>query len=123
MDGAEVSSGGSATWSMSTVSKEDNVVMASSEVSSSYPDESDLELGLGLSLGCGGGASTVKSKPGSWGQGRILTAHDFSSVMVSKTVSSSSSCSSANKANIGCNAPCGIKRSADSFSPPRSGVR
>lgn len=110
--GEGVSSGGSTTGSMSTVSKEDNLALLSSEVSSSYPDESKIELGLGLSLGCGG-ASAVKSKSGSWGgQGRILTAQDFHS--------SSSSSSSPTKPN---NASCGTKRSANSFSPPRPGVR
>ncbi|XP_019178496.1 PREDICTED: auxin-responsive protein IAA13-like [Ipomoea nil] len=79
--------------------------------SSSHPDESGLELGLGLSLG--------SSKSAPWGQyGRILTAEDFPSG-VSKS-SSSSSCSSATKANN--NASCGTKRAADSRSPPRSGV-
>lgn len=116
--------GGSTTGSVSTVSKEDNLVM-SSEVSSSYPDESEIELGLGLSLGFGGGsvggaaaAMANKSKTAPWGQyARILTAKDFLSV-VSKASSSSSS-SSATRNN---NTSCGTKRSAESFSPPRSGV-
>ena len=121
--GGGVSGDGSTTGSMSTVSKEDNLVLLSSEVSSSsYPDESELELGLGLSLGCGGGAAALKSsKPGSWGVhgGRILTVQDFPPSVVSNASSSSSS-SSPTKPN---NASCGTKRSADSFSPPRSGVR
>ncbi|XP_071919070.1 auxin-responsive protein IAA12 isoform X2 [Coffea arabica] len=120
--GGGVSGDGSTTGSMSTVSKEDNLVLLSSEVSSSsYPDESELELGLGLSLGCGGGAAALKSsKPGSWGVhgGRILTVQDFPPYVVSNASSSSSS-SSPTKPN---NASCGTKRSADSFSPPRSGV-
>nr|XP_027094138.1 auxin-responsive protein IAA13-like isoform X1 [Coffea arabica] len=120
--GGGVSGDGSTTGSMSTVSKEDNLVLLSSEFSSSsYPDESELELGLGLSLGCGGGAAALKSsKPGSWGVhgGRILTVQDFAPSVVSNASSSSSS-SSPTKPN---NASCGTKRSADSFSPPRSGV-
>lgn len=114
--------GGSTTGSVSTVSKEDNLVM-SSEVSSSYPDESEIELGLGLSLGFGGGAAMAKSKTAApWGQyARILTAKDFPSV-VSKASSSSSS-SSGTRANNNNNTSCGTKRSAESFSPPRSGVR
>lgn len=117
--------GGSTTGSVSTVSKEDNLVM-SSEVSSSYPDESEIELGLGLSLGFGGGAAMAKSKTAApWGQyARILTAKDFPSV-VSKASSSSSSSSGtrANNNNNNNNTSCGTKRSAESFSPPRSGVR
>ncbi|KAL3531185.1 hypothetical protein ACH5RR_010507 [Cinchona calisaya] len=116
--GGGVSSGGSTTGSMSTVSKEDNLVLSSEVSSSSYPDDSGLELGLGLSLGRGG-VSAVKSKPGSWCQGRILTAQDIPSVVLTKASSSSSSSSPPTKAN---NASCGTKRSADSFSPPRSGV-
>ncbi|XP_073054974.1 auxin-responsive protein IAA12-like isoform X2 [Primulina eburnea] len=91
----------------------------SSEASSSYMDESELELGLGLSLagsGCSGGNFTTKSSAappavvagGQWDLqcARILTAKDFSSV-----ASSSSSCSSV------------TKRTAEPSSPPgRSGV-
>ncbi|CAI9107548.1 OLC1v1006923C3 [Oldenlandia corymbosa var. corymbosa] len=135
MDGG--GGGVSSNGSMSTVSKEDNLVMVSSEVSSSYPDESELELGLGLSLGCGGGrggggsggsrGSNVVKSSKTWGQGgggRILTAQDFPTAAGSKAVSSSSSSSSptATKAIGNSNAFCGTKRNADSFSPPRSGV-
>ncbi|CAN4093446.1 unnamed protein product [Withania somnifera] len=87
--------------SVCTVSKEDNMVL-SSEASSSYPDESDLELGLGLSLGA---AHVPKSK--------YAKIKDFPS---SLTSNSSSSCSSSS-AN---NASSGTKRPADSISPPRS---
>ncbi|KAJ8534629.1 hypothetical protein K7X08_016357 [Anisodus acutangulus] len=94
--------------SISTVSKEDNNMVLSSEASSSYPDESEFELGLGLSLG---GAVVTKSK-----YAKILTAKDFP-CLGSKSSSSCSS-SSATKVNNGC----GTKRGADSISPPRSSV-
>ena len=107
----EGGSGGACTsWSMSTVSKEDNLVL-SIEVSS-YPDEAGLELGLGLSLGGGGG---VKPQEQGWGQyGRILTAKDFPST-VSSSSSSSSSLSKANRTTAG------IKRRADSVAASNSG--
>lgn len=95
--------------SMSTVSKEDNLVL-STEVSS-YPDEAGLELGLGLSLGGGG----VKPQEHGWGQyGRILTAKDFPST-VSSSSSSSSSLSRANRTTAG------TKRRADSVAASNSG--
>lgn len=97
----ELGGGVSVSGSISTVSKEDNMVLLSSEASSSYPDEAELELGLGLSLG----ASRCQ-------YAKILTPKDFTS-------SSSSSSSSATKAN---NASCGTKRAADSISPTRSSV-
>lgn len=102
------SSGGSSSGSLTTVSKDDNLVMVS-EVSS-YPDESELDLGLGLSLGGGCG----KAVPGTWRQyGRILTAKDLPAGVShsSASSSSSSSCSSSlSKANVSA----GTKRSADS---------
>ncbi|XP_019248190.1 PREDICTED: auxin-responsive protein IAA12-like isoform X2 [Nicotiana attenuata] len=103
--------GGGTDGSISTVSKEDNMVLLSSEASSSsYPDESELELGLGLSLGSNKtGASRAK----------ILTAKNFPS-LGSNSFSSSSS-SSATKINNN-NASSGTKRAADSISPPRSSV-
>ncbi|KAL3517742.1 hypothetical protein ACH5RR_020331 [Cinchona calisaya] len=120
-----VSCGGSATGSMSTVSKEDNLALlsSSSEVSSSsYSDESELELGLGLSLGSASAVKPTMLGCSSWrgGQGRILTAQDFPCVVSKDSPSSSSSSCSPSKPVI--NASCGTKRSADSFSPPRSGV-
>ncbi|MCD7469648.1 hypothetical protein HAX54_008797 [Datura stramonium] len=113
-DGGGVPYGDSIDGSISTVSKEDNMVL-SSEASSSYPDESELELGLGLSLG----AAVPKSKTGSRSQyAKILTANDFP--CLGSNSSSSCSSSSATKAN---NASCGTKRAGDSISPPRSSVR
>ncbi|XP_060180670.1 auxin-responsive protein IAA13-like [Lycium barbarum] len=97
--------------SISTVSKEENTMVLSSEASSSsYPDESELELGLGLSLG--GAVVVPKSK-----YGKFLMAKDVP--CLGSNSSSSCSSSSANKAN---NASCGTKRGADSISPPRSSV-
>ncbi|CAK9172820.1 unnamed protein product [Ilex paraguariensis] len=111
--GGIVSYGGSANGSMSTVSKEENLVL-SCEVSSSYPDESELELGLGLSLG-----GIAKCKTATRGQyARILTARDFPSMVSKSSPPSSSSSSSVTKANA---SSAGTKRTADSFSPPRNG--
>lgn len=99
--------------SMSTVSKEDNL-MVSTEVSS-YPDEAELELGLGLSLGGGGGGGGVKPQEQGWAQyGRILTAKDFPST-VSSSSSSSSSLSRANRTTVG------TKRRADSVAASNNG--
>ncbi|KAL6564517.1 Iaa10p [Orobanche minor] len=116
--------------SMSTLSREENeMVIISSEESSSYPDE--LELGLGLSLGGGGGKARTKPSSsaaaggGSWDRyARFLTAKDFPSVVSTKAASSSSSStSSVTKANIN-NGSCGTKRTAESPSSPptRSGI-
>ncbi|KAM3382446.1 Auxin-responsive protein IAA13 [Capsicum baccatum] len=96
---------------LGSISTEENMVMLSSEASSSYPDDSELELGLGLSLGV---AAVPKSKTGQYA--KILTPNDFSSPLASNSSSSCSS-SSATKAN---NASCGTKRPALSISPPRS---
>ncbi|XP_057480335.1 auxin-responsive protein IAA13-like isoform X2 [Actinidia eriantha] len=115
-DGA--SSGGSASGSISMVPKEDNLVVTSEE-SSSYPEESGLELGLGLSLGGGGGGGRCRSTV--WGPyARILTAKDLPSMGLksssdhkspsSLSSSSSSSSSSMTKANFSS----GTKRAADS---------
>ncbi|KAL0419712.1 UNVERIFIED_CONTAM: Auxin-responsive protein IAA12 [Sesamum radiatum] len=120
--GGAVISGGS----MSTLSREENIMVMSSEESSSYPDESDLELGLGLSLG--GGKAKNKPPPaatgGSWDQyARILTAKDFPSV-VSTKASSSSSSSSSSVTKATNNGSCGTKRTAEppSSPPGRSAV-
>ncbi|KAK6286517.1 hypothetical protein POUND7_012696 [Theobroma cacao] len=106
------SGGGSESGSMSTVSREDNMVVSSED--SSYPDESELELGLGLSLG-GGFKIQQVSRGGQYA--RILTAKDFPSVVSadassspSPSSSSSSSSSSLSRANV----TAGTKRSADS---------
>ncbi|KAL5562010.1 hypothetical protein UlMin_031757 [Ulmus minor] len=101
----------SGSGSMSTVSKDENLMLSSED--SSCPDESELELGLGLSLGGGG----VKTQQGLRGQyARILTAKDFPSMVSSASSSSpslsssSSSSSSLSRANV----TAGTKRSADS---------
>lgn len=116
--GRGVPSGVSTTGSMSTVSKEDNNMgLFSHEVSSSYPDESGLELGLGLSLG--GGAS-FKSKPAPWGQyARILTAKDFPTLVSKSSSSSSSAVTKAANNNNNNISSAGSKRiAAESVSPP-----
>ncbi|KAH6766666.1 hypothetical protein C2S52_017649 [Perilla frutescens var. hirtella] len=94
--------------------------MMSSEESSSYPDESDLELGLGLSLGGGKTKTKQDAAPGgpSWDHyARILTAKDFPTVVSTKASSSSSSSSSVTRVNTSASA--GTKRTAESpCSPP-----
>ncbi|KAJ0111991.1 hypothetical protein Patl1_01695 [Pistacia atlantica] len=93
----------SASGSVSTVSRDDNLVLSSED--SSSPDESDLELGLGLSLG-GNCGFKLQQQPASGAQyARIFTAKDFPSSSLS---SSSSSLSRTNHASAG------SKRSADS---------
>lgn len=108
-------SGGSSTGSMSTVSREDNLVLSSED--SSSPDETELELGLGLSLG--GGGFRLLQQPSRPQFARILTAKDFpspgsssssSSPSSSSASSSSSSPSSLSRADV----TAGTKRSADS---------
>lgn len=116
-----VTYGVSVDGSICTLSKEDNNgVLLSSEASSSYPDETQLELGLGLSLGASADVALPKAKTGArGGYAKILTPKkDFPSL----GSNSSSSCSSSSviKPN---NASCGTKRNADSISPPRSSVR
>ncbi|XP_022749011.1 auxin-responsive protein IAA13-like [Durio zibethinus] len=88
MEGGLILLGGGGGGSSGVSTKESAVskVEVVSEASS-YPAESELELGLGLSLGGSGGA-TGKTKPAcssSWGEcGRILTAKDFPSVVSHK---------------------------------------
>ncbi|PSR86406.1 Auxin-responsive protein [Actinidia chinensis var. chinensis] len=118
--GGGASSGGSASGSISMLSKEDNRGLTSEE-SSSYADESGLELGLGLSLRGGGGRGGGRCKSAVWGPyARILTAKDLPSMGLksssdhkspsSLSSSSSSSSSSMTKANFSS----GTKRAADS---------
>ncbi|XWS36497.1 hypothetical protein CRYUN_Cryun20dG0089900 [Craigia yunnanensis] len=111
--GVAIGGGGSESGSMSTVSREDNMVVSSED--SSYPDESELELGLGLSLG-GGFKMHKVSSAGQYA--RILTAKDSASVISaaassspSPSSSSSSSSSSLSRANV----TAGTKRTADSM--------
>ncbi|XP_027363913.1 auxin-responsive protein IAA11-like [Abrus precatorius] len=92
--------------SMSTLSKDDNLVLSSED--SSCPEESELELGLGLSLS----RSSSKSHNHVHGPyARIYTAKDFSSSTASPSSSSSSSPSSLSRPNI----TAGTKRAADSL--------
>ncbi|XP_041004820.1 auxin-responsive protein IAA11-like isoform X6 [Juglans microcarpa x Juglans regia] len=104
--------GGSITSgvSMSTVSKDDNLVL-SSEDSSSCLEESELELGLGLSLG--GGSCKAQQGPRGGQYARFLTAKDFPYVGSSSSASSASSSSSSSSLSRA-NVSSGTKRSADS---------
>ncbi|TYI55558.1 hypothetical protein E1A91_D11G150000v1 [Gossypium mustelinum] len=107
-----VGDGGSESGSVSTVSREENMVVSSED--SSCPDQSELELGLGLSLGGGGGGFKMHhvSKGGQFA--RILTAKDLPSLVfsaASPSSSSSSSSSSLSRADVTAK----IKRTADSM--------
>lgn len=84
--------------SMSTICKDENVMLSSE--GSSCPDESEIELGLGLSLGVRDSRKIQKVSIAQFG--RILTAEDFSS-----SICSSSSLSGVNVTN-------GSKRNSDS---------
>ncbi|KAG6571548.1 Auxin-responsive protein IAA11, partial [Cucurbita argyrosperma subsp. sororia] len=84
--------------SMSTICKDENVMLSSE--GSSCPDESEIELGLGLSLGVRDSRKIQKVSVAQFG--RILTAEDFSS-----SICSSSSLSGVNVTN-------GSKRNSDS---------
>ncbi|KAJ4956187.1 hypothetical protein NE237_012970 [Protea cynaroides] len=114
--GGGVSSGNSGNGSMSTVSKaevvEQDYVGMLSEVSS-YPAESELELGLGLSLG---GAGKAANKPSAWGEfGRILTAKDFPPIVSRGSCAASSSSPGTGRALASVTtAVSGTKRAADS---------
>ena len=113
--GVIIGGGGSESGSMSTVSREDNMVVSSED--SSYPDESELELGLSLSLGGGGFKMHQISRAGQYG--RILTAKDFPSVVPAAASSSPSpspsSSSSSSSSLIRANVTAGTKRTADSM--------
>lgn len=110
-----------ASGSMSTVSREDNVVMSSED--SSSPDEAELELGLGLSLGGGGGGFKGQQQPAVKVQyARILTAKDLPSV-VSASASSSTSTSSCSSTLSRSHGTVGTKRSADSVAAPNGSSR
>ncbi|MBA0560380.1 hypothetical protein Golob_017282, partial [Gossypium lobatum] len=107
-----VGDGGSESGSVSTVSREENMVVSSED--SSCPDQSELELGLGLSLGGGGGGFKMHhvSKGGQFA--RILTAKDLPSLVfsaASPSSSSSSSSSSLSRADVTAK----TKRTADSM--------
>lgn len=109
-----VGDGGSESGSVSTVSREENMVVSSED--SSCPDQSELELGLGLSLGGGGGFKMHHvSKGGQFA--RILTAKDLPSLVfsaASPSSSSSSSSSSLSRADVTAK----TKRTADSMAAP-----
>jgi auxin-responsive protein IAA len=104
------SRGGATSGSISTVSREDNLVFSSED--SSCPDESELELGLGLSLG----GNCNKTQQAQYA--RIFTAKDFPSVGSSASLSSSSSSSPSSSSSSSslsrANVIAGTKRSADS---------
>ncbi|XVF72084.1 hypothetical protein PTKIN_Ptkin12aG0093100 [Pterospermum kingtungense] len=102
--------GGSDGGSMSTVSREDNMVVSSED--SSCPDESELELGLGLSLG-GGFKMHQVSRGGPYP--KILTAKDFPSLLYAASTSSSPSTSSSSSSSLSrANVTTGTKRTAES---------
>ncbi|XP_016731822.2 auxin-responsive protein IAA11 isoform X2 [Gossypium hirsutum] len=116
--------GGSESGSMSTVSRDENMVVSSED--SSCPDESGLELGLGLSLGGGGGGGGGGRQGGGFKMhhvskggpyARILTAKDFPSSSLSSSSSSSSSSPSLSKANV----TAGTKRTAESVAVAANG--
>ncbi|GMI76159.1 indole-3-acetic acid inducible 11 [Hibiscus trionum] len=88
---------------LSTVSREDNMVVSS--VDSSSPDESELELGLGLSLGGAGSKMHQASKAAQYA--RIFTAQDFPSSSPSPSSS--------------LNVSAGTKRTADSVAAAANG--
>ncbi|KAK8342216.1 hypothetical protein V6Z11_A08G222300 [Gossypium hirsutum] len=109
---------------MSTVSRDENMVVSSED--SSCPDESGLELGLGLSLGGGGGGGGGGRQGGGFKMhhvskggpyARILTAKDFPSSSLSSSSSSSSSSPSLSKANV----TAGTKRTAESVAVAANG--
>ncbi|XP_052211485.1 auxin-responsive protein IAA13-like [Diospyros lotus] len=105
-----------------------STVAFSSSESSTYPDGSELELGLVLSLpGAAAASGDIKSKLAPWGQyARILTAKDFPS-MASNPPSSSSSSSAASSPlslSSSSSSPAFMARvsfSAGSVSPPANG--
>ncbi|XP_038888843.1 auxin-responsive protein IAA11-like [Benincasa hispida] len=101
---------------MSTISKDDNMVLSSED--SSCPDESEIELGLGLCLGVRDSATRKIQKVSIGVQfGRILTAEDFpSSISSHSSMSSSSTTSSVCSSSSlrGVNVTDGSKRNSDS---------
>ncbi|KAK8521772.1 hypothetical protein V6N13_021846 [Hibiscus sabdariffa] len=103
--------GGSETGSMSTVSREDNMV-ASSEDSSS-PDESDLELGLGLSLGAGVRSNSKMHQ--------VSKTAPYARIFTAPSPSSSSSSASYSFSLSRANATAGTKRTADSVAAVANG--
>lgn len=100
---------------MSTISKDDNMVLSSED--SSCPDEAEIELGLGLCLGVRDSARKIHKIPSGVQFGRILTAEDFpSSISSHSSMSSSSSTSSVCSSSSlrGVNVTDGSKRNSDS---------
>ncbi|KAK7393354.1 hypothetical protein VNO78_21907 [Psophocarpus tetragonolobus] len=97
-------SGCSSVGSMSTVSKDDNLVLSSED--SSCPEESELELGLGLSLSGPSKSHHHVHAHAPPPYARIYTAKDFPSSAASSPSSSSSSSP---------NITAGTKRAADSL--------
>ncbi|XP_038718299.1 auxin-responsive protein IAA11-like isoform X2 [Tripterygium wilfordii] len=105
--------------SMSTVSREEDVLLSSED--SSSPDDGELELGLSLGGG-GGGGGGFKLLPFRGQYARILTAKDLPSGVSgsssSSSTSSSSSLSSSSSTLSRASGTVGTKRSADSVTSP-----
>ncbi|KAM1172223.1 hypothetical protein ACFXTH_022476 [Malus domestica] len=105
-----VSSNESTMSKAEVVAVEQDYVGMSSEATS-YPAEAELELGLSL----GGGGGGKLGKPCAWGErGRILTAKDFPSMVVSHGGSSAASRFSHRPNASAAVAVSGTKRAADS---------
>ncbi|XP_050129811.1 auxin-responsive protein IAA13-like [Malus sylvestris] len=105
-----VSSNESTMSKAEVVAVEQDYVGMSSEATS-YPAEAELELGLSL----GGGGGGKLGKPCAWGErGRILTAKDFPSTVVSHGGSSAASRFSHRPNASAAVAVSGTKRAADS---------
>ncbi|KAL0553951.1 hypothetical protein IC582_007855 [Cucumis melo] len=105
--------------SMSTISKDDNMVLSSED--SSSPDDSEIELGLGLCLGVRDSPRNIhKTSSGGIQFRRILTAEDFPSSISSSSSSTSSVCSSSSLRGV--NVTDGSNTNSDS-SPTTNGGR
>ncbi|CAK7349508.1 unnamed protein product [Dovyalis caffra] len=104
-------SGGS--MCMSSVSREDNVVMSSED--SSSPDEGELELGLGLSIG-GGGGFKCSGQRTIQKYARFFTAKDLPSKVSASSSTSTTSSSSSTLSRANGTGTAGTKRTADSVS-------
>lgn len=99
--------------SMSTISRDENVVLSSED--SSCPDESDIELGLGLSLGVRDSARKIQKVANVVQFGKILTAADFPSSISSHSSLSSSTSSVCSSSSLrGVNFTDGSNRNSDS---------
>lgn len=105
--------------SMSTISRDENVVLSYED--SSCPDESEIELGLGLSLGVRDSARKIQ-KVAMAQFGKILTAEDFPSSISSRSSMSSSTSSVCSSSSLrGVNVTNGSKRNSDSAATTNGG--